>query len=87
MGRPTVARGVRGTAALLLETYWVQRSELHSFYAITYNYCIIRSYNDFYLPATLRLRVTVCIRKFSQVQNRLYLDKGSSYEAEAKTKI
>ena len=35
----------------------------------------------------LKLRVTVCIRKNLQVQNHLYLDKGSSYEAETNTKI
>ena len=27
MGRPTVARGVRGAAEFLIETSWVQRSE------------------------------------------------------------
>ncbi len=36
---------------------------------------------------SLRLRVTVCIKKFSRVSSYLYLHKGSSYEAETKTKI
>ena len=35
----------------------------------------------------LRLRVTVCIWKFSRVTTYLYLHKRSSYEAEIKTKL
>ena len=36
MGRPTVDREVRGTAALLLETSWIQRSEFTLLYAMTH---------------------------------------------------
>ena len=52
MGRPTVARGVRGAAALLLEASWVQRSQF------TY-----RVRNDFYLPATLNISLVKSQRR------------------------
>ena len=38
------------------------------------------------LGAYLRLQMTVCIKKFSQIAKCLCLDKGNSYEAETKVK-
>ena len=35
----------------------------------------------------LRLRVTVCVRENFASTEPLYLDKGSSYEAETNTKM